>query len=110
VEAAFGMTAAGRTGGGSTASDRRGETKEERTKWAAKVGWAGWLGGPVSEMENENENDNGVGLGCEGCLGRIQIRPLRKIENYFFEFSFQGNDIQIKSFEYFQTKFELDSK
>jgi hypothetical protein len=28
----------------------------------------------------------------------------------FFEFLFQGNGIQIKSFEYFQTKIELDSK
>jgi hypothetical protein len=58
----------------------------------------------------ENENENGVGLGYEGRLGRIQIGPLRKVENCFFEFLLQGNGIQIKSFEYFQTKFELDSK
>jgi hypothetical protein len=54
----------------------------------------------------QNENENGVGLGCGGRLGRIQIGPLRKIENCFFEFLFQGNGIQIKGFEYFQTKFE----
>jgi hypothetical protein len=58
----------------------------------------------------ENNNENGVRLGCEGRLGRIQVAPLRKIENCFFEFLFQGNGIQIKSFEYFQTKFKLDSK
>jgi hypothetical protein len=58
----------------------------------------------------ENKNENGVGMGYVGRLGRIQIGPLRKIENCFFEFLFQGNGIQIKSFEYFQTKFELDSK
>jgi hypothetical protein len=58
----------------------------------------------------ENESENGVGLGCEGHLGRIQIGPPRKIENCMFKFLFQGNGIQIKSFEYFQTKFELDSK
>jgi hypothetical protein len=58
----------------------------------------------------EIKNENGVGLGCEGRLGRIQIGPLRKIENCFFEFVFQGNGIQIKSSEYFQAKFELDSK
>jgi hypothetical protein len=44
-----------------------------------------WLGGPVSEMENEN----GVGLRCKGCLGRIQIGQLRKIENYFSNFCFK---------------------
>jgi hypothetical protein len=37
----------------------------------------------------ENENKNGVGLGCEGRLSRIQIRPLRKIENCFSEFYFK---------------------
>jgi hypothetical protein len=66
------------------------------------TGWAGF------KMENEKEN--GVGLGYKVRLGRIQIGPLRKIENYFFELPFQGNGIQIKSFEYFHTKFELDSK
>jgi hypothetical protein len=45
------------------------------------------LGGPVLEMENKN--DNGVGLGCEGRLGRIQIRPPRKIENCFLNFCFK---------------------
>jgi hypothetical protein len=108
MEAALGTTAAGQTGGGGVASDRRREMKEEQAEWATKDGWARWLGGSVSEMENENEN--GVGLGCGGRLGRIQIGPLRKIENCFLEFSFQGNGIQIKGFEYFQTKFEQDSK
>jgi hypothetical protein len=32
----------------------------------------------------ENENENGVGLGYEGRLGRIQIGPLKKVENCFF--------------------------
>jgi hypothetical protein len=32
-----------------------------------------------------------------------------KIEKVF-KFLIQGNGIQIKSFEYFQTKFEMDSK
>jgi hypothetical protein len=40
-----------------------------------------------------------------GRLGRIHIRPLRKIENCFFKFPFQGNGIQIKIFEYIQTKY-----
>jgi hypothetical protein len=40
VEAALGATAADRTGGGGTASDQRRDRKEERTKWAAKAGWA----------------------------------------------------------------------
>jgi hypothetical protein len=34
----------------------------------------------------ENKNENGFGLGCEGCLGRIQIGPMRKIENCFSNF------------------------
>jgi hypothetical protein len=108
AEAVLGVTAASRMGSGGAASDRRTEMKEERAEWAAKAGWGRWLGGLVLEMENKNEN--GVGLGCEGRLGRIQIGPLRKIENCFFEFVFQGNGIQIKSSEYFQAKFELDSK
>jgi hypothetical protein len=37
----------------------------------------------------EKENENGVGLGCEGRLGRIQTRPLRKIENCFSNFCFK---------------------
>jgi hypothetical protein len=37
----------------------------------------------------ENKNENGVGLVCEGRLGRIQIRPLRKIENCFLNFCFK---------------------
>jgi hypothetical protein len=37
----------------------------------------------------ENKNENGVGLGCEGHLGRIQIGPLRKIENCFLNFCFK---------------------
>jgi hypothetical protein len=86
VEAALGATAVGRMGGGGATSDHRRETKEERAEWAARAGWAGWPGGPVSEMENENEN--GVGLGCEGCLGWIQIGSLRKIENCFLNFCF----------------------
>jgi hypothetical protein len=108
AEAVLGVMAAGLIGGGSTASDQRREMKEERAEWAAKVGWAGWPGGTILEMENENEN--GVGLGCEGRLGRIQIGSLRKMENCFFKFLFQENGIQIKSFEYFQAKFELDSR
>jgi hypothetical protein len=51
-------------------------------------------GGPVSEMENENEN--GVGLGCEGRLRRIQIGPLRKIENYFSNFYFKKIEFKSK--------------
>jgi hypothetical protein len=43
--------------------------------------------GPVLEMENKNEN--GVGLGCKGRLSRIQIGPLRKIENCFLNFCFK---------------------
>jgi hypothetical protein len=40
VEAALGVTAAGWTVGGVTASDRRREMKE-LVEWAAKAGWAG---------------------------------------------------------------------
>jgi hypothetical protein len=57
-----------------------------------------------------NENENGVGLGCEGCLSRIQIGPLRKIENCFSNFCFKEMGFKSKGFEYFKTKFELDSK
>jgi hypothetical protein len=87
VEAALSATAVGRMGVGGVASDRWREMKEERAEWAAKARWTGWLGGPVLEMENENEN--GVGLGYEGRFGRIQIRLLRKIENYFLNFCFK---------------------
>jgi hypothetical protein len=41
AEAVLNAMAAGRTGGGGTASDRRRETKEERAEWAAKARWAG---------------------------------------------------------------------
>jgi hypothetical protein len=37
----------------------------------------------------ESKNEDGVGLGYEGCLGRIQIGPLRKIENCFSNFCFK---------------------
>jgi hypothetical protein len=45
AEAALGVTAVGRTGGGGAASDWRRETKEERAEWAAKNGWAGFGNG-----------------------------------------------------------------
>jgi hypothetical protein len=49
-------------------------------------------------------------VGLRGTFGPNSNRVAEKIENYFFEFLFQANGIHIKSFEYFQAKFELDSK
>jgi hypothetical protein len=48
-------------------------------------------------------------MGCKGRLGRIEMGREWKIKKVF-KFLIQGNGIQIKSFEYLQTKFELDSK
>jgi hypothetical protein len=87
---------------------RRGIRPEEGDEGGAgRVGYKGqvgrfWKWKTTMKME--------FGWAAEGRLGRIQVAPLRKIENCFFEFLFQGNGIQIKSFEYFQTKFKLDSK
>jgi hypothetical protein len=94
VEVALSATTAGQTGGGGAASNRRRETKEEQVEWAAKGGWAGF--------RNENENENGVGLGCEGRLGRIQIGPLRKIENCFLNFCFKEIGFKSKGLNIFK--------
>jgi hypothetical protein len=45
AEAALGVTAAGRTGGGGAASDRKRETKEEQGEWATKARLAGFGNG-----------------------------------------------------------------
>jgi hypothetical protein len=80
----------------------------------------------------EEGDKGGAGrVGCKGQVGRFQKcktkmkmelgwlrgtfepnsnRATEKNRKLFFKFLFQGNGIQIKCFEYFQTKFELDSK
>jgi hypothetical protein len=75
--------------------------KEEQAEWAAKARWVRSPGGPVSKMENENEN--GVGFRCEGRLSRIQIGPLRKIENYFSNFCFKEMGFKSKVFNISKT-------
>jgi hypothetical protein len=50
----------------------------------------------------ENENKNGVGLGYEGRLSRIQIGPLRKIENCFSNISFKEMGFKSKVLNIFK--------
>jgi hypothetical protein len=55
------------------------------------------------EMENENEMELGwVRLGCEGRLCRIQIGPLRKIENCFLNFGFKEMGFKSKVLNIFK--------
>jgi hypothetical protein len=49
-------------------------------------------------------------VGLRGTFGPNLNRIAEKNRKLFFEFLFQRNGIQINSVEYFQTKFELDSK
>jgi hypothetical protein len=53
-------------------------------------------------MENENENENGLGLDYEGRLGRIQIGPLRIIENCFLNFCFKEMEFKSKVMNIFK--------
>jgi hypothetical protein len=48
-------------------------------------------------------------MGFKGTRAELRWAEKAKIEK-IFKFLIQGNGIQIKSFEYFQTKFELGSK
>jgi hypothetical protein len=49
------------------------------------------------------------GVGLPWIPGRTDF-GLRREKEKGFQILIQGNGIEIKSFEYFQTKFELDSK
>jgi hypothetical protein len=49
-------------------------------------------------------------VGLRGTFGPKSDRAAKKNRKLFSESLFQGNGIQIKSFEYFQTKFVLYSK
>jgi hypothetical protein len=48
-------------------------------------------------------------MGSKGTRAEFRWAEKGK-HNCFHNFLIQGNVIQIKGFEYFQTKFELDSK
>jgi hypothetical protein len=48
-------------------------------------------------------------MGFKGTWAELRWAEKGKIQNVF-KFLIQGNGIEIKSLEYFQTKFELDSK
>jgi hypothetical protein len=87
-------------GGGGAASDWRRERKEERAEWATKAGWA--------SFGNGKQKWQWSWVGLRGTFGSNSNQAAEKNRELFFEFLFQGNGIQIKSFEYFQTKFELD--
>jgi hypothetical protein len=50
-----------------------------------------------------------ITYGLQRSTGRIEMGREKKY-NHFRNFLIQGNGIEIKSFKYFQTKFELDSK
>jgi hypothetical protein len=68
-----------------------------RARW--KMNWAGKM-----------KRKSGVADGLQGNTGRIEMGRERKNIIVFTIFLIQGNGIQIKSFEYFQTNFEHDSK
>jgi hypothetical protein len=46
---------------------------------------------------------NGVGLGCHGNQAEMSFGLRAKNRNLFCKFLIQGNEIQLKSFKYFQT-------
>ncbi len=48
-------------------------------------------------------------MGFNGARAELRWAEKKKY-NHFRNFLIQGNGIEIKSFKYFQTKFELDSK
>jgi hypothetical protein len=63
--------------------------------------------GPKGQ-KNENKSRNNRWV-TRDVWAELKWAKKGKIEKVF-KFLIQGNVIQIKSFEYFQTKFELDSK
>jgi hypothetical protein len=107
---------------GQVAAARASEGRRRCRRWAKlgpKQKQAGRLDGPPRrggprwanamagrKMKKKLERTYGL----QRSTGRIEMGREMKKYNRFHNFLIQGNGIKIKSFEYFQTKFELDSK
>jgi hypothetical protein len=79
-----------------------------KQKQAKRLDGPPWRGGSrwaiaMAGRKNERKTRNNIWASTEHG-------PRKKKYNLFRKFLIQGNGIEIKSFEYFQTKFELDSK
>jgi hypothetical protein len=81
--------------------------REEEKGWWGRVGRARLAG--RFQKRNKKKKIEKIGRAARGFWAKIWSGRLSKI-NIVFDFLIQGNGIQIKTFKYFQTKFELDSK
>jgi hypothetical protein len=75
-----------------------------------RVGCKGRVGQMTGWASFKNGKRKWSWVGVRETFGLNSNRATEKNGKVFFEFLFQGNGIQIQSFDYFQTKFELDSK
>jgi hypothetical protein len=62
----------------------------------------------MAGRKNEKKTGNNIWVSTEHGPNSDGLR--KEKYNRFGKFLIQGNGIKIKSFEYIQTKFELDSK
>jgi hypothetical protein len=85
-----------------------------KQKRAGRLDGPSWWGGPrwataMAGRKNEKKNWKEP-MGFNGAQAELRWAEKEEKNNRFRNFLIQGNGIEIKSFEYFQTKFELDSK